>query len=158
MNPWLTQLVHTTNGRPFTDAELGRIGTYVELLPDRLTALKKLEESQKWLVRHLADYIAPKAIEWGLPKDPFSTDFVQFLAALGYAMLCDDMALVEHSVVQPCCDLADALEIPREEIALLFETTWDALSPRLDPRSVSLLDWYFQSAANQLRSQVPVGV
>jgi hypothetical protein len=144
-------MVHESNGRPFTPDEVGQIGTYVEFLSDALAAVKKLEDNQKWLVRHLSDSLAGKAVEWGLPKDPFTADFAGFLAAVGHAVVANDLELIDHTVVAPCASLADALEVPRSEFAMLFEEAWRILTPRLDPTSTARLEKYFARAAARLK-------
>jgi hypothetical protein len=154
VNPWLTQLVHASNGRPFTADELDKITQYVEFLPDALAAVKKLDENQKWLVRHLGEWVAPKAQEWGLPKDPFTTDFAAFLAAVGHALLCDDITLLDTSVITPCRGLADALEIPAAEFAGLFDEAWRVLQPRLDPLSAQLIQPFLGRVAGALRGDL----
>lgn len=151
MTPWLTRLAHESNGRPFTSDELDKIAQYVEFLPDALAAVKKLDDNQKWLVRHLSDWVAPKAQGWGLPKDPFTTDFAAFLSAVGYALLCDDITLLDATVIDPCRSLADALEVPADEFAGLFDEAWRVLSSRLDPLAAGLLRPFFDRAANALR-------
>lgn len=151
MTPWLTHLAHESNGRPFTSDELDKIAQYVEFLPDALAAVKKLDDSQKWLVRHMSDWVAPQAQAWGLPKDPFTTDFAAFLAAVGYALLCDDIRLIDAEVAAPFRSLAVALEVPAEEFAGLFDEAWRVLHPRLDPLSAKLLEAFFARAAWSLR-------
>jgi hypothetical protein len=152
VHTWLTRLVHESNGRPFTPDEVARVATYAEFLGDAVTAVRKLEESQRWLVRHLSDAVGERAVGWGLPKDPFANDFAAFLAAIGHAVLCDDLASIDHAVVAPCESLADALEVPRSEFAGLFEEAWRALAPRLDPTSTTRLQRYFDRAVERLRA------
>jgi hypothetical protein len=149
---WLTRLVHETNGRPFTPDEVSRIGAYVEFLPEALAAVKKLEENQKWLVRHLSEAVGARAVEWGLPKDPFATDFAAFLAAVGHAVLAGDLDVLDRTVVGPCESLADALEVRREEFAGLFEEAWRVLSPRLDPASAARLKPFFDRPIERLQA------
>jgi Phycobilisome protein len=149
---WMTRLVHESNGRPFTQDEVNRIAHYVEFLNDAVTAVKKLEENQKWLIRHLSESVGARAVEWGLPKDPFTNDFAAFLAAIGHAVLSDDLEVIDHTVVRPCESLADALEVPRSEFAVLFEEAWRILTPRLDPASATRLQRYFDRAVEQLKA------
>lgn len=151
MTTWLTRLVHKTNGRPFTPDEVSKITEYAEFLPDALAAVRKLDENQKWLVRHLSDWVSPKAQEWGLPKDPFTSDFAAFLAAVGRALLCDDIALLDADVIDPCESLAAALEVPTEEFAGLFDEAWRVLLPRLDPLAAELFRPFFDRPARRLR-------
>ncbi len=155
MTPWLTRLANDTNGRPFSSEEIDRITLYGERLPDALAAVRKLEDNQKWLVRHLTEWVAPKAQQWGLPKDPFTTDFASFLSAVGYALVCDDLTVLEATVVAPCQTLADALEVPAEEFAGLFDEAWRVLAQRLDPTAAGLLAPYFDRAAEGLRNGPP---
>ena len=151
MTNWITKLAHSTNGRPLSQDETEMLVDYVETLPDRLLAAKKLEECQKWLVKHLSDYIAPRAIEWGLPKDPFATDFALCLTALVHSMVCSDKELLIAEVILPFCETADALEVPRNIFADLFDTAWHALCKRLDPRSLQLLEPSFTDVVLGLR-------
>jgi hypothetical protein len=151
MYNWLSQLVHLSNGRPFSPDEVNRIGNYADGLRDAVIAVKKLEENQKWLVRHLSEAMGGKAQDWGLPRDPFTTDFAAFLASIGHAVLSQDLDILDHTVVQPCASLADALEIPRHEFGLLFQEAWRILAPRLDPTSSMVLVRYFDRASERLR-------
>jgi hypothetical protein len=151
MNNWLNRLITTSNGRPFTVDEAERIAEFAESLPDRLTAAKKLEESQKWLAKQLSDAVAPRAAEWGLPKDPFTNDFAQSLSAIVQSMLLDDVHALEETVIEPFGAIADALDVPREELGELFTIAWQALSKRLDPRSITILQPYFQAVAAGLQ-------
>jgi len=152
VNTWLIDLIWSTNGRPFTEDEAERIASYAETLPERLLAVQKLEESQKWLVKNLNDIVGPKAAEWGLPKEPFTQDFAQSLSALAHALLSDDMNVLERNVIQPMKDLADALDIPSEELGNIFVTAWDLLKRRLDPKHASWLEPYFLRAAENLNA------
>ena len=152
MNTWLIDLIWQTNGRPFTEDEAERIAAYAETLPERLQAVSKLEESQKWLVKQLCDVVAPKAAEWGLPKEPFTQDFAQSLSALGHAMLSDDYNLLERNVLQPMRDLAEALELPVEELGNLFVVSWDLLQRRLESSQARWLEPFFQRAAESLHA------
>ncbi len=151
MTNWITNLAHSSNGRPLSQDETELLVDYVETLPDRLTAAKKLEECQKWLVKHLSDYIAPRAAEWGLPKDPFANDFALCLTALAHSMVCRDKELLIAEVILPFCETADALEVPRNIFADLFNTAWHALCKRLDPRSLQLLEPSFTDVVFGLR-------
>jgi hypothetical protein len=151
MTNWITRLAHASNGRVLTPAESESVAEYVESLPDRLAAARKLDESQKWLVKHLSDYIAPRAAEWGLPKDPFANDFAQCLTAVAHAMVCNDKELLKDSVITPYTLTADALEVPRGVFAGLFDSTWQALSRRLDSRSAELLVPFFSHVVYGLR-------
>jgi Phycobilisome protein len=151
MNNWINRLAFASNGRALTTDEVESLAEYAETLPDRLVAAKKLEESLKWLVRHLSEYIAPRAAEWGLPKDPFSNDFAQCLTSVTHAMLCNEVELLTDTVVKPYVETADALEVPREVFADLFDTAWQALNKRLEPRSIELLAPAFSYVIGELR-------
>jgi hypothetical protein len=151
MKHWLNRLAFESNGRALTPNEVDMIAEYAETLPDRLAAAKKLEESLKWLVRHLSDFIAPRAAEWGLPKDPFSNDFAQCLSAIAHAMIGNDVELLNSTIVTPYIQTAEALEVPVEAFADLFDTAWQALSKRLDPRSTELLAPHFSHVIGELR-------
>jgi len=149
---WLQQIIGESNGRPFSQDELHRIVSAAEMLPEKLAAIKKMEDAQKWLVRQLSEHISPRAAEWGLPKDPFSTDFAVLLAAVGQALLCDDLDLVDANVVHPCVQLAEALELPVSVWVGLFEVAVTTLTQKLDQRSMELLKPYFQRAIDELRT------
>lgn len=151
MTNWITRLAHASNGRALTPAEAESVAEYVETLPDRLLAAKKLEESKKWLVKHLSDFIAPRALEWGLPKDPFANDFVGYLSAVSHAMIGNDREILAETVVAPLSETADALDVPRTAFAELFDTTWQALKKRLDDRSAELLVPFFSQIVYDLR-------
>ena len=155
MTNWLNKLMLTSNGRPLTAAEGERLAEYAESLPDRLAAARKLEESHKWLAKQLADVVAPKATEWGLPREALVNDFVQSLTAVAQAMLVDDPDVLADTVVSPFKSLADALDIPSEELGELLLAAWSALSRRLDPRSAALLQPHFQWAAEALDAGQP---
>jgi hypothetical protein len=152
MKTWLQELVQVSNGRPFTTEEIMRLSAAVEALPDRLAAIKKMEECQKWLVRQLSEHISPRAMEWGLPKDPFSNDFVNLLTALSHAVLADDLDLVSVTVVKPCEQLAAALEIDPSEFGTLFEVAWTTLAQRCEAHSISPLKPFFQKAMDELKT------
>jgi hypothetical protein len=154
MNTWLVDLIWSTNGRPFSEDEAERIATYAETLPERLLAVQKLEDSQKWLVKQLNDVVAPKAAEWGLPKEPFTQDFAQSLTALAHAMLTDDFRALDLHVIQPMKDLAEALDIPGEELGNIFNAAWDLLNRRIDPTHAKWLEPYFTRAAQGLDATV----
>jgi len=149
---WLNRLIAQSNGRPFTMDEAERIAEFAESLPDRLAAAKKLEDSQKWLAKQLSDAVAPKAHGWGLPKDPFTNDFTQTLSAIAQAMLLDDPKLLDHTVIAPFEALAEALDIPADELGELYTMAWQALSRRLDVKSVSLFLPYFSYTARGLQA------
>jgi len=152
MDNWFNRLVVQSNGRPFTLDEAERIAEFAESLPDRLAAAKRLEESQKWLAKQLSDVVAPKAHSWGLPKDPFTNDFTQTLSAIAQAMLLDDTAMLDQSVIAPFNTLAEALDIPSDELGGLYTIAWEALSRRLDPKSVTLFLPYFSYTARGLQA------
>jgi hypothetical protein len=152
MNTWLVRMVHESNGRLFTPDEMNRISNYVEFLAESVAAVKKLDENQKWLIRHLSDVMGTKAVEWGLPKDPFTNDFAAFLAAIGHAVLSEDLDVLEETVIKPCESLADALEIPRAELALMFQEAWRILTPRLDPPSENRLRRFFERPIERLQA------
>ncbi len=143
MNNWLNRLVLQSNGRPYTADEAERIAEYAESLPDRLAAANKLDESQKWLVKQLADAVADRAEEWGLPREPLVADFAAGLASVAHAMLLDDPAVLDDTVVAPTRGLARALDVPAEELGELFPLAWGLLSKRLDARSAALLAPHF---------------
>ena len=147
---WLNDLLLAANGRAYTVAEADRLAEYAESLPDRLSAAKRLEESHKWLGKQLADAIAGRAADWGLPREALVADFLQSLAAVAHAMVMDDRPLLDVSVVAPFRGLADALDVPAEEIGELFHAAWAALARRLEPRPAALLEPYFVWAANSL--------
>jgi hypothetical protein len=151
MKTWLQELIQTSNGRPFTTEEIMRLSTAVEVIPDRLAAIKKMEDCQKWLVRQLSEHISPRATEWGLPKDPFSNDFVNLLTALSHAVLSDDLDLVSTTIVKPCQQLSAALEIEPSEFGTLFEVAWTTLSQRCESQSISPLKPFFQRAMDELK-------
>ena len=155
MTNWLNKLMLTSNGRPLTADEGERLAEYAEGLPDRLAAARKLEESHKWLAKQLADVVAPKATEWGLPREALVNDFVQSLTAVAQAMLLDDPAVLADTVVAPFKSLADALDIPSEELGELLLAAWSALSRRLEPRPAALLQPYFHWAAAALDAGAP---
>ncbi len=155
MTNWLTRMVWETNGRAFTPDELDRLTEYVESLPERLAAAQKLDDSQKWLSRQLTDLVAPLAAEWGLPKEPFTTDFAQSLAAVGNAMILDDHDLLRTGVLASFTGLADALDVPRSEFGDLFAAVWTLLTRRLEPRPQELLGPYFLAVADGLGASVP---
>ena len=159
MKTWLQELIQISNGRPLTTDEIMRLSAAVEALPDRLAAIKKMEECQKWLVRQLSEHIGPRAAEWGLPKDPFSNDFVNLLTALSHAVLSDDLDLVNITVVKPCQQLAAALEIDPAEFGTLFEVAWATISQRNDSASIAPLKPFFQRAMDELKTSdwVPSG-
>ena len=150
MTNWLNRLMTTSNGRPLTAAEGERLAEYAESLPDRLAAVRKLEESQKWLAKQLTDVVAPKAAEWGLPREALVNDFVQSLTAVAQAMLADDLEVMAETVVAPFRSLADALDIPADELGDLLLAAWSALSRRLEARPAALLQPYFRWAAEAL--------
>jgi hypothetical protein len=152
VNNWLNRLITESNGRPFTVEEAERIAEFSESLPDRLSAAKKLEESQKWLGKQLSEAVGPKAAEWGLPKDPFTNDFAQSLSAIVQAMLLDDLNVLKETVIEPFAALADALDVPREELGGLFTIAWHSLAKRLDPRSIAIMHPYFAIVARGLQS------
>jgi len=151
MKTWLQELVQVSNGRPFTQEEIMRISTAADTLPDRLAAVRKMEDCQKWLIRQLSEHISPRAMEWGLPKDPFSNDFVNLLSAVSHALIADDLELVSTTVVKPCVQLAQALDLPESEFGTLFEVAWNTLSQRCDPSSIALLKDYFRRAIDELK-------
>jgi hypothetical protein len=151
MKTWLQELVMTTNGRPFSTEEIMRLSAAVEALPDRLAAIRKMEDCQKWLVRQLSEHIAPRAAEWGLPKDPFSNDFVNLLTALSHAVLSDDVDLVSTTIVKPCQQLAAALELDPSEFGTLFEVAWMTISQRCESHAISPLKPFFQKAMDELK-------
>lgn len=155
MTNWLNTLLVTSNGRPLTAAEGERVAEYGESLPDRLAAARRLEESHKWLAKQLADVIGPKAAEWGLPREALVNDFVQSLTAVAHAMLLDDPAVLDETVVGPFRSLATALDIPSEELGDLFHAAWAALAKRLEPRQTALLQPYFHWAATALTDGQP---
>lgn len=152
MKTWLIDLIWSTNGRPFSEDEAERIAAYAETLPERFQAVQKLEENQKWLVKQLNDYVAPKAAEWGLPKEPFTQDFAQSLSALAHALLSDDRDALEQQVIMPMKSLADALDLPAEELGNLFVISWDLLKRRLEPGPTRWLEPYFVRAAERLNA------
>ena len=150
MSNWLNELMRTSSGRPLTADEGERLAEYAEGLPDRLAAARKLEESHKWLAKQLADVVAPKAAEWGLPREALVNDFVQSLTAVAQAMLVDDRGVLADTVVAPFKGLADALDIPSEELGELLLAAWSALSRRLEGRHAALLRPHFLWAAAAL--------
>lgn len=150
MNTWLVDLIWASNGRAFTEDEAERIAAYAETLPERLQAVQKLEDAQKWLIRQMADFVSPKAAVWGLPKEPFTQDFAQSLSALSHAMLTDDDNVLERQVVRPMRDLAEALDIPAEELGELFTHAWDLLKRRLEPAHAKWFERYFVMSAEKL--------
>lgn len=152
MDNWLNRLVTTSNGRPFTAEEAERIAEFAESLPDRLSAAKRLEESQKWLAKQLSDVVGPKAQNWGLPKEPFTNDFTQTLSAISQAMLLDDTSLLDTTVIAPFIALSESLDIPEDELGELYTHAWQALSRRLDAKSVALFLPYFSYTARGLQS------
>ena len=99
--------------------------------------------------------VAPKATEWGLPREALVNDFVQSLTAVAQAMLLDDPAVLADTVVAPFKSLADALDIPSEELGELLLAAWSALSRRLEPRPAALLQPYFHWAAAALDAGAP---
>jgi Phycobilisome protein len=151
MTNWITRLAVQSNGRALTPEETDAVAEYVETLPDRLAAAKRLEESMKWLVRHLSDFIAPRTLEWGLPKDPFSNDFAQCLSSVAHAMICNEVELLKSTVIQPYIEIADALEVPVEAFADLFDSAWHAIAKRFDARSSELLAPHFGYVIGELR-------
>lgn len=155
MNNWLNRLILTTNGRPFTAAEAERVAEYAESLPDRFAAARRLDESQKWLAKQLSDAVAPRAAEWGLPREPLVADFTHTLAAVAHAMLLDDRGVLDDTVVAPFRGLARALDVPGEELGELFHTAWDILAKRLDATAAGLLGPHFVWAANALAGGEP---
>ena len=155
MTNWLNRLMTTSNGRPLTADEGERLAEYAESLPDRLAAVRKLEESQKWLAKQLSEVVAPKAAEWGLPREALVNDFVQSLTAVAQAMLADDLEVLATTVVAPFRSLADALDIPAEELGDLLLAAWAALSRRLEAKPATLLQPYFHWAAAALDAGLP---
>ena len=152
MTNWLNKLMLTSNGRPLTGDEGERLAEYAETLPDRLAAARKLEESHKWLVKQLGEVVAPKAAEWGLPREALVNDFVQSLTAVAQAMLLDDREVLGDTVVAPFRSLADALDIPSEDLGDLLLAAWSSLSRRLEARPAALLQPYFHWAAAALNA------
>ena len=150
MTNWLNNLLVTSSGRPLTADEGERVAEYAESLPERLAAARKLEESHKWLAKQMGDTVAPKAAEWGLPREALVNDFVQSLVAVANAMLLDDRSVLDDTVVGPFRSLAAALDIPSEDLGDLFHAAWSALSRRLEARHAALLHPYFHWAATAL--------
>jgi hypothetical protein len=149
-------MVWESNGRPFSPAEADRICEFADGLPERLHAAQKLEDSQKWLARQLDGLVAPRAAEWGLPKEPFTTDFGQALAAVAQAMLLDDPGLLRTGVVASFAGLADALDVPRADFGRLFADVWELLCKRLEARPQELLGPYFAAVSAGLGAAEPV--
>jgi len=154
---WLNRMILNSNGRPFSSEESERIAEFAESLPDRLAAAKKLEEAHKWLGKQLTDFVAQRSESWGLPKDPFTTDFVQLQTAISQALLCDDTELLHDSVIEPLQHMSDALDLPARDFGELFEATWNLLSKKLDPRSTALLMPLYTYVIRQLKDDT-VGV
>lgn len=149
---WFNRLLTQSNGRPFTAVEAEQIAEYVETLPERLLAAKRLEESQKWLAKQLSDAVAPRAAEWGLPREPLVNDFTHTLSVVAHAMLLDDRTVLDETVVAPFRGLAHALDVPAEELGELFQTAWQLLSKRLEPKYAAMLQPFFAWTADSLRT------
>jgi hypothetical protein len=143
-NTWFTDIVRTTNEKPFTDGDLARIMAYYGTVPQRLKLTEELERLESTLLKPLQAELAKRFPGRALYTKRLVQDILESLRHLARAVLADDLKLLRKPWVDHVVEVLSATETDAQEVIdvlgvlremlvkQLSRSAWEMLEPAYD--------------------------
>ncbi len=147
-NTWLTDIIHSTNERMFSESDLTRMMAYYSTVRSRLRLCEEMERIEPTLVKPLHAELVKRYPARPLYNRRLIQDLVESLRYLTRAVLADDLKLLRQRWVDHLIDVMDTTGLDPQEVRDAYVVLRELLErqlPRsawevLEPTFVDMLD------------------